>query len=90
MRKHTCALLGSAWADILARGWRQRLGYYDPLRKETNLNAPAIKKWLEVGAQPSETVGNLLRRAMIIDTPAVPRFQQPKKEEGEARGRKKK
>ena len=43
-----------------------------------------------MGAQPSETVGNLLRRAMIIDTPAVPRFQQPKKEEGEARGRKKK
>ncbi|KAK9846463.1 hypothetical protein WJX81_004451 [Elliptochloris bilobata] len=68
----------------------ERLGYYDPLRKETNLNAPAIKKWLEVGAQPSETVGNLLRRAMIIDTPAPLRFQQPKKEEGEARGRKKK
>lgn len=68
----------------------QRLGYYDPLRKETNLNAPAIKKWLEVGAQPSETVGNLLRRAMIIETEGTPRFQQPKKEEGEQRGRKKK
>ena len=83
------------WACALAdfffgRGWGQRLGYYDPLRKETNLNAPAIKKWLEVGAQPSETVGNLLRKAMIIDTPAPPRFQQPAKEEGEARGGKKK
>ena len=43
----------------------QRLGYYDPLRKETNLNAPAIKKWLAQGAQPSETVGRLLAKAMI-------------------------
>ncbi len=69
---------------------RQRLGYYDPLRKETNLNAPAIQKWLEVGAQPSETVGNLLRRAMIIETAAPKRYQQPQKAEGEERGRKSK
>ena len=45
----------------------QRLGFYDPLKKETNLNAPAIKKWLEVGAQPSETVRDLLKRAMVIE-----------------------
>ncbi len=45
----------------------QELGWYDPLRKETNLNAPAIKKWLSVGAQPSETVEKLLKKAMIMD-----------------------
>ncbi|KAK9824395.1 hypothetical protein WJX72_009969 [[Myrmecia] bisecta] len=45
----------------------EELGWYDPLRKETNLNAPAIKKWLAVGAQPSETVGNLLKKAMVIE-----------------------
>ena len=45
----------------------QRLGYYDPLRKETNLNAPAIKKWLAVGAQTSQTVGNLLKKAMVVE-----------------------
>jgi small subunit ribosomal protein S16 len=39
------------------------LGWYDPLRKETNLNAPAIKKWLQNGAQPSDTVRNLLKKA---------------------------
>lgn len=39
------------------------LGWYDPLRKETNLNAPAIKKWLGNGAQPSDTVRNLLKKA---------------------------
>lgn len=43
------------------------LGWYDPIKKEANLNAPAIKKWLEVGAQPSDTVGNLLKKAMIVD-----------------------
>ncbi|KAL4859778.1 30S ribosomal protein S16 [Chlorella vulgaris] len=43
------------------------LGWYNPLNKEANLNAPAIKKWLSVGAQPSETVGALLKRAMVID-----------------------
>jgi small subunit ribosomal protein S16 len=43
------------------------LGWYDPLRKETNLNAPAIKKWLGVGALPSETVGRLLKKAMIVE-----------------------
>jgi small subunit ribosomal protein S16 len=45
----------------------QRLGWYDPLRKETNLNAPGIKKWLDSGAQPSRTVENLLKKAMVID-----------------------
>ena len=45
----------------------QRLGFYDPLKKETNLNAPAIKKWLSVGAQPSDTVKDLLKRAMVIE-----------------------
>jgi Ribosomal protein S16 len=45
----------------------QRLGWYDPLRKETNLNAPSIKKWLDIGAQPSRTVENLLKKAMVIE-----------------------
>lgn len=45
----------------------QYLGWYDPIRKETNLNAPSIKKWLGFGAQTSNTVGNLLKKAMVID-----------------------
>ncbi|KAI7842386.1 hypothetical protein COHA_004025 [Chlorella ohadii] len=43
------------------------LGWYDPLKKEANLNAPAIKKWLSVGAQPSDTVGALLKKAMVME-----------------------
>lgn len=45
----------------------ERLGFYDPLKKETSLNAPAIKKWLAVGAQPTETVANLLKKAMVLE-----------------------
>jgi len=44
----------------------QFLGWYNPLKKETQLDGPAIKKWLDQGAQPTETVANLLRKAMII------------------------
>ena len=43
------------------------LGWYDPLKKEANLNAPAIKKWLSVGAEPSETVNALLKKAMVVE-----------------------
>lgn len=43
------------------------LGWYDPLKKEANLNAPAIKKWLAVGAQPSDSVQSLLKKAMVVE-----------------------
>lgn len=53
------------------------LGWYDPLKKETNLNAPAIKTWLSKGAQPSETVENLLKKAFVIQ-PAPAKIVVPK------------
>ncbi|PNH05774.1 30S ribosomal protein S16, chloroplastic [Tetrabaena socialis] len=53
------------------------LGWYDPLKKETNLNAPAIKEWLTKGAQPSETVENLLRKAFVME-PKVRQVVVPK------------
>ena len=43
------------------------LGWYDPLKKETNLDAPLIKKWLAQGAQPSDTVRNMLKKAYVIE-----------------------
>merc|ERR1712078_448015 len=42
------------------------LGWYNPKTKEANLNAPGIKKWLSVGAKPSDTVTSLFKRAAII------------------------
>ena len=43
------------------------LGYYDPISKAVNLDAPNIKKWIGEGAQPSEAVSKLLKRAMVIE-----------------------
>eukprot|EP00877_Chromochloris_zofingiensis_P000232 jgi/Chrzof1/10209/Cz04g32230.t1 len=55
------------------------LGWYDPLKKETNLNAPAIKKWLANGALPSDTVRTLLKKAYVIQ-PDAPKVVVPKVE----------
>ena len=44
----------------------EELGWYDPcvktLEKQVSLNRERIEYWLSVGAQPSETVGNFLKR----------------------------
>lgn len=45
----------------------QLLGWYDPMKKESSLDAPAIKEWLSKGAQPSDTVGALLKKALIMN-----------------------
>ena len=44
----------------------EELGYYDPLAKDeakqVKINTERVKYWLKQGAQPSDTVGNLLRK----------------------------
>lgn len=45
----------------------EELGYYNPRTDETRLNVPAIVKRLEQGAQPSETVKSILRKAQVLD-----------------------
>ena len=41
-----------------------QIGYYDPLKKEAVIKIDKEKAlhWLSVGAQPSDTVQNLLRK----------------------------
>jgi small subunit ribosomal protein S16 len=43
------------------------LGHYDPLKKDDNVavQEDRVKHWLSVGAQPSQTVAQLLRRQGI-------------------------
>ncbi len=47
------------------RGGRfiERLGSWDPRRKELVLDRARIRYWLSQGAQPSATVARLLKRA---------------------------
>jgi small subunit ribosomal protein S16 len=52
----------------------EALGWYDPMAKgETKaieLNAERIKHWLAKGAQPSDTVNDLLAKHGLIDAEA--------------------
>ena len=49
----------------------EKLGWYDPVgtmgkdKPEFELNEDRVRYWLSVGAQPSKTVADILRRANI-------------------------
>lgn len=49
----------------------ETLGWYDPMSKDPaktlELDAPRIKYWLSVGAQPSETVMDFLAKQNLVD-----------------------
>jgi len=51
----------------------EEVGHYNPMEKDDakaiTLKADRIEHWLSVGAQPSETVKGLLRKAEILPTP---------------------
>lgn len=42
------------------------LGFYNPITKESSFDIPKITNWLKVGAQPTETVLYLLKKAEIV------------------------
>ena len=48
----------------------EELGYYNPRSKELKLDKEAVEKWIKNGAQPSETVQSLIRKAG--DAPQAP------------------
>lgn len=41
----------------------EELGYYNPRSKDLQLNKEAVEKWMKNGAQPSDTVASLIRKA---------------------------
>ena len=58
----------------------ESIGHYDPRTEPVTLkvNEERAAYWLSVGAQPSETVRNLLRRVGVV--PDDPSRAYPKKE----------
>jgi small subunit ribosomal protein S16 len=52
----------------------EELGTYDPQNtdaaKQVNFNTDRVKYWLDNGAQPSETVADLLARQGLYTKPA--------------------
>ncbi len=47
----------------------EEIGYYNPLTEpaEVKIDADLAKKWLANGAQPTETVKDLLKKSGIVD-----------------------
>uniref|UniRef100_A0AAU7AMN2 Small ribosomal subunit protein bS16c n=1 Tax=Juncus fauriei TaxID=2980169 RepID=A0AAU7AMN2_9POAL len=43
-----------------------KVGFYDPIRKKSSLNVPAILYFIEKGAQPTKTVHDILRKAKLL------------------------
>ena len=41
------------------------VGYYNPITKQYKFNSEKIKKWLNYGVKPTQTVLNLLKKAEI-------------------------
>jgi small subunit ribosomal protein S16 len=46
----------------------EELGYYNPLSKDLKVNKEAVEKWIKTGAQASDTVVSLLKRAAVAQT----------------------
>ena len=50
----------------------EQLGWYNPLEKDPakqiNLNEERVKYWIGVGAQPSDTVRDMLARRNLVKT----------------------
>nr|AEX96508.1 ribosomal protein S16 [Crinum asiaticum] len=44
----------------------QKVGFYDPIQNQTYLNVPAIRYFLEKGAQSTGTVHDILRKAELF------------------------
>nr|QZQ53249.1 ribosomal protein S16 [Schima superba] len=44
----------------------RKVGFYDPIKNQTYLNLPAILHFLEKGAQPTETVQDILKKAEVF------------------------
>ena len=65
----------------------QELGFYNPRSDETRINEPEVLKWLNNGAQPTDTVRDILRRQGILGpkpgTPTTPPAATPAPEASE-------
>ncbi len=62
----------------------EKVGTYNPRSKERVLDAERIKYWMSVGAQPSDTVHNMLISQGILSGKKInvlPKFVEPVKEE---------
>jgi small subunit ribosomal protein S16 len=48
----------------------EQVGTYDPAKPDVRLNAEKLKRWRAKGAQPTQTVAQLIRQAGVDSSPA--------------------
>lgn len=71
-------------ARAAKKGMIEKLGTYNPKTKERSLNTERVKYWMSVGAQPSDTMHNMLVSLGIITGKKInvlPKYVEPAKEE---------
>jgi small subunit ribosomal protein S16 len=59
----------------------EELGYYNPLTKERKLKGERAKYWISVGAQPSDTVYNMLVTDKVVEGKKRPQHKKSKKQQ---------
>jgi len=65
--------------------YREDLGFYNPSTDKFSVNVERVKYWLSVGAQPSDSVYNILVNAGVISGPKKAiKIKKSKKEKSEA------
>lgn len=57
------------------------LGWFNPHTDEVNLNKERAAYWVKAGAQPTDSVHNLLVRIGVLSGPKIPVHAKPKKKE---------
>jgi small subunit ribosomal protein S16 len=60
----------------------EKVGTYNPRSKERAIDADRVKYWMSVGAQPSDTVHNMLVSLGILNAKKInvlPKFVEPEK-----------
>ena len=62
----------------------EKLGFLNPLTKETSFKKERIKYWMEKGAKCSDTVHNLLIKEKILEGKKIPLHKKKKQEKIEA------
>lgn len=55
------------------------IGYWNPHSDQFSLKKERVEHWLKVGAQPTDSLHNLLVRAEIIKGPKIPVHSSSKK-----------
>ncbi|RJQ13863.1 30S ribosomal protein S16 [Candidatus Parcubacteria bacterium] len=60
---------------------KEILGFYDPVKKTSNVDPDRVKYWIDRGAQPSSTAHNFLVTKKVIEAKKIPVHKKAKPKE---------